>query len=128
VTTSFLAALRSLGAALLGYLLFAAPSYAIFRVSGQDPHAKAPIAFMAVAVITGMLFACIGGYVAALIAGRRPIAHASATALLLAGGATASLVSTAAQGGAIWSQVAALLLMAPSTVGGGWLRARARRS
>jgi len=42
---------------------------------------------------------------------------------LLAAGAVASLASTLGHG-AVWSQVAALTLMAPSAVLGGWFRAR----
>ena len=119
-----IALLRSVIAVFIGYVLFAGPSFAIFRVTGQDPHAPAAFSFMALSALGGMFFAAIGGFVAGAIAGRRPIAHGFATALLLAAGATASLVSTLDHGGAIWSQVAALVLMAPSAVAGGLLRAR----
>jgi hypothetical protein len=42
---------------------------------------------------------------------------------LLATGAGVSLASTLGRG-AVWSQVAALALMAPAAVVGGWLRSR----
>ena len=119
-----IALLRSIAAVLIGYVLFAAPSFAIFRITGRDPHAPAAFSFMALSTLGGMVFAGIGGFVASAIAGRRPIAHALATALLLAAGATASLVQTLDQRGAIWSQVAALVLMAPCAVVGGWLWSR----
>lgn len=119
-----IALLRSIIAVLAGYVLFAAPSFAIFRITGQDPHAPATFSFMALSTLGGMVFAGIGGFVAGAIAGRRPTAHAIATALLLAAGATASLVHTLDQHAAIWSQLAALLLMAPSAVVGGWLWSR----
>ena len=45
-------------------------------------------------------------------------------ATLLAAGAVASLASTLGHG-VVWSQVAALTLMVPSAVLGGWFRARA---
>jgi uncharacterized membrane protein YfcA len=93
-------------------------------MTGQDPHAAAAIAFVLSSSLAGMLFAGIGGFVSAMIAGRRPMAHAIATALLLAAGATASLISTLAHSGAIWSQVAALAVMAPCAIAGGWLRSR----
>ena len=48
---------------------------------------------------------------------------AVAVAAVLALGATASLAGTIGHG-AIWSQVAALVVMAPAAVLGGWLRAR----
>jgi hypothetical protein len=61
--------------------------------------------------------------VAAWLAGRRPVAHAVATAIVLAVGAGASLVATLGHG-AIWTQVAALACMAPAVVVGGWLRSK----
>ena len=117
------AILRSIAAVLVGYVVFAASSFAVFRLSGHAPHAPAPVPFMLLAIASGVVFAALGGYVAGSLAGRRPLAHAVAMAALLAAGATASLVSTLGHG-AIWTQVAALTLMAPSAVLGGWLRAR----
>ncbi len=118
-----LAFLRSVIAVVIGYMVFAASAFAIFRISGQAPHALASVSFMTLSIASGMLFAVIGGYVAAWIAGRRAIAHAGAMAALLAVGASVSLASTLGHG-EIWSQVAALTLMAPCAVVGGWIRAR----
>jgi hypothetical protein len=110
----------------VGYVVFAASSFAMFRLSGRAPHAPAPAAFVVWTVLAGAAFAMAGGYVAGWVAGRRPVAHAVAMALVLAAGAAVSLASTLGRG-AVWSQVAALLLMAPSAVLGGWWRARAVR-
>ncbi len=110
-------------AVFVGYVIFAALSFAIFRVSGQAPHAAAPMSFMALSIVSGMLFACAGGYAAGVIAGRNPQAHGVAVSVLLAIGAGVSLAATLGHG-SVWSQVAALLLMAPSAVAGGWFRAR----
>lgn len=118
-----LALFRSIIAVLLGYAIFAVSSFALFRVTGHDPHAPASVTFMMVTVVEGIVFASAGGYVAAWIAGRRPVAHAVAVAVLLALGAAASLAATLGHG-AVWTQVTALLFMAPSAVVGGWWRAR----
>jgi hypothetical protein len=118
-----LALLRSIGGVLVGYALFAVSAFALFRVTGHDPHAPASAAFMLVTVIEGVVFATAGGYVAGWIAGRRPVAHAVAVAAVLATGAVASLVATLGHG-SVWTQVTALLCMAPSAVLGGWWRAR----
>jgi putative membrane protein (TIGR04086 family) len=67
--------------------------------------------------------ALLGGYVAAWLAKRRPLAHGFAVAAVLALGAAISLLSTLGKG-AIWSQVAALVIMAPCAAIGGWLRAK----
>ena len=69
----------------------------------------------------GMIFALVGGYVAAWLARRRPLAHGIAVAAVLALGAAISLVSTLGNG-AVWSQAAAIVLMAPCAGLGGWLR------
>jgi hypothetical protein len=74
-------------------------------------------------IAIGVIAAFIGGYVAARLAGRRPLAHGVAVALVLALGASVSLLKTLGHG-AIWSQVAALSLMAPSAFFGGFARAR----
>jgi hypothetical protein len=67
--------------------------------------------------------ALLGGYVAAWLAKRRPLAHGFAVTAVLALGAAISLLSTLGKG-AIWSQVAALVIMAPCAAIGGWLRAK----
>jgi len=115
--------LRSIGAVVCGYLLFAISAFAFFQISGQPPHQDAPPALMFGSIAVGVIAAFLGGYVAAWLAGRRPLAHGVVVALVLALGATVSLLSTLGHG-AIWSQLAALLLMAPSAVFGGWVRAR----
>jgi hypothetical protein len=120
---NLIALLRSVVAVLLGYIVFASSAFALFRLSGQAPHEVVSVPFMLVSIASGVVFALTGGYIAGWIAGRRPRAHGVAMAALLALGAGVSLASTLGHG-AVWSQVAALTLMAPSAVLGGWLRAR----
>jgi len=112
---------RSLVAVLVGYFIFAGSAFAFFRFSGQPPHQPAPLPVMLASIAVGTVFAFLGGYVAARIAPRRPLAHGVAVAGVMALGAAVSLISTLGHG-AIWSQVAALVLMAPSAVVGGWVR------
>jgi hypothetical protein len=119
-----LSLLRSVVAVIVGYIIFAASAFAVFRLSGRAAHADAPLSFMAITIVAGIMFALLGGYVAAWLAGRAPRAHGLAVAAILAVGAAVSLASTVGHG-AIWSQVAALLLMAPSAALGGLLRSRA---
>ena len=116
-------ALRSIGSVFLGYLVFALSAFAFFQMSGQAPHAPAPLPVMLGSTLVGVVFALIGGYLAAALAGRRPAAHGYAVAVILALGAVVSLASTIGHG-AIWSQLAALVFMAPSAAAGGWIRAR----
>src|SRR5262245_7812936 len=113
-----IALLRSLAAVLLGYAVFAASAFAVFRLSGHNPHAPASVPFMLGTIASGVVFATAGGYVAGWLAGRRPLVHAVALAVVILAGAAASLASTLGHG-AVWSQVAALALMAPAAVLGG---------
>lgn len=115
--------LRSIASVVLGYLLFAVAAFLFFRFSGRPPHAAAPLSVMAASTCVGVVAAFAGGYVAAHLAGREPFAHGVAVAVVLAAGAIASLAGTVGHG-AIWSQVAALALMAPGAAAGGWVRAR----
>jgi hypothetical protein len=117
------AVVRSIVAVVVGYLVFALSVFAFFQVSGQAPHQVAPVSVMLASSAFGVVSALLGGYVAAWLAGRRPMRHGGAVAVVLAVGALVSLLSTFGKG-AIWSQVAALVLMAPSAIFGGWLRAK----
>ena len=114
---------RSVFAVVLWYFIFASCAFAFFWISGQPPHEVAPLPVMLESIALGMVAALLGGYVAARLAGRRPLLHGLAVATVLAIGAAFSLLATLGKG-AIWSQVAALVLMAPCAVAGGWLRAR----
>jgi hypothetical protein len=116
---------RSVLAVVVGYFIFAFSAFAFFQVSGQPPHQAAPAPVMLESIVIGMASALIGAYAAARLAGRRPFAHGLAVATVLALGAAISLFATLGKG-AIWSQVAALTLMVPSAVLGGWLRSRQR--
>jgi hypothetical protein len=114
--------LRSIGAVIVGYLVFGVSAAAVFPLTGHDPHAPASPMFMFGMVVYGAVFAALGGYVAALIAGRRPRAHALAVGVLIALGSTVSLI--ASESDARWSQLAALVLMAPAAALAGMLRRR----
>lgn len=114
--------LRSIAAVLAGYVIFAVPGFAVFQLSGQKAHAAASYGFMLLATVCGVAFAMAGGYAAGWLAGRRPVSHGLAVALLIALGATVSLIATLGHG-AIWSQVTALVFMAPAAAIGGWLGA-----
>lgn len=115
--------LRSIIAVLFGYLIFAVMAFSFFRISGQAPHQTAPMLVMLGSIVVGAAGALLGGYVAAFIAGWRPLAHGVAVAVVLAAGATASLASTVGHG-SVWSQIAALMVMAPCAIVGGWFRAK----
>jgi hypothetical protein len=114
---------RSILVVIVGYAIFAVSAGALFRLTGQDPHGEASVPFMVGATVYGVAFALLGGYVSGWIARRRPLAHGVAVAVLLALGAGVSLFFTLGKAH-VWSQVAALVAMAPAAAFGGWLRGR----
>jgi hypothetical protein len=115
--------LRSIGGIAAGYLVFAGSAALLFQLSGQEPHAPSSAAFKIGSVVWGCVFALVAGFLTGHIAGRRPSVHAGVVALLIAAGALVSLV-LAPGDGARWSQLAALLLMAPCAWVGGALARR----
>jgi hypothetical protein len=113
--------IRSVIAIIVGYFVFAVSAALLFSISGRDPHDAVPAWFLVTSVLYGCAFAALGGYLAALIARRKAFKHAAILTIVIGAGALVSLLSRPGKG-AIWSQAAALLLMAPSAMAGGYFR------
>jgi hypothetical protein len=107
---------RSVVAVIFGYAVFAASAVLLFQITKRDPHTPQSLAFMLFAVVYGIIFAGLGGLLAARIAPRKGGHHAAYVTLIIALGATISLVARPGAG-STWSQWTALLLMAPSAWG-----------
>jgi len=118
---------RSVIAVAVGCVVFSASALALFRISGQDPHSPADVSFMAASVAYGIFFAALAGFLAAWLAKRWEFEHSLAVACLIAVGGAISLLTRPAQG-AMWTQLAALLVMAPSAMLGGYMRLRQIRA
>jgi uncharacterized oligopeptide transporter (OPT) family protein len=119
--------MRVFSGVVLGYLLFEVLWRAIFRVTQTDPHAPASISFKFGAVIFGMLFALLAGYIASFIGGRPHFIAAWIAAGLLALTAVVIMIDKVVA----WPQMTQLFFMAPAVVVGGWayvLRRRAQAS
>jgi hypothetical protein len=115
---------RSVFAVIAGYLVFGLSAVLLFQVIGIDPHAEASLGFKIFSILWGIAFALGAGFFAARLSPARPLLHASVVAGLVAVAASVSLVGAS---GAKWSQLAALLLMTPSVVLGGWVGASCER-
>jgi len=113
--------IRSVVAMIVGYFVFAVSAVLLFSLSGRDPHDAVPAWFLVTSILYGCAFAALGGYLAAVIAGRKAFQHAAILTIVIGAGALVSLLSRPGKG-AIWSQLAALLLMAPSAMMGGYFR------
>ncbi len=116
---------RAVGA-IVGYAIFAAAAFLLFRLSGRDPHAAQPAAFIVVSVGYGMFFAALGGYASAVSGGGNARVQSGLVAGLIALGAIVSLLA-GSNGGSMWSRLAALFLMAPSAMLGALVRAKRKR-
>ncbi len=114
--------LRSAGAVVAGYFVFAASAVLLFQLSGRDPHAPAPLPFEIASGVWGAVFALVGGWLAAHVSVRRPATHAAVVAAVIAAGAAGSMLAD--PGAAHWTQLAALVVMAPCAWLGGVLAAR----
>jgi hypothetical protein len=117
--------MRVLFGILAGDVLFAVLTAAMFKLLGRDPHAPADTQFMAATAALGVLFAIAGGYLAATVARTAPVFAGLGVAVLIAGGAIASAII--ARPASMWSQVAAVALLAPAAILGGFVRGRTHR-
>ena len=115
---------RSLVAVAAGYFVFAVSAVLLFQLSGRQPHAPAPLSFEVAAVVWGAVFAMVGGWLAAHVSVRRPAVHGAIVAGVIAVGAVASMLAD--RGGAMWTQIAAVVVMAPCACLGGVLAAKQR--
>jgi nitrate/nitrite transporter NarK len=112
--------LRTIIGIIVGYLIFAVTAFFLFRLTHVDPHAPASLTFEVFAIVYGVIFAALGGYVGSAIGGKHALWVAFTIAAIMAAGAAASLMAT----GVSWSPVSALVCMVPAAVAGGWLRLR----
>ncbi|MBE9461427.1 hypothetical protein ACFP1I_01505 [Dyadobacter subterraneus] len=108
--------IRKFISVVVGYAIFVVSSLALFRFSGQRPHADAPILFMIFTAIYGVIFSFLAGLVTQFIAGVKDLKLNYILAFILAGFAAFSMFKSE---GNHWTQILAILIFAPVTVLGG---------
>lgn len=119
--------LRTALGIIIGDLIFVGSAVLLFYLPRVDPHAPTSFGFMAFSIAYGVGFALLSGFVAGLISRRRDLITGMMLALIIAVPALISMLKPG--GGALWSQISALVLMAPSGVVGDWIRlSRLRKS
>lgn len=106
-----------------GYLIFAGSAVLLFQLTQVDPHSPAAVGIELLIIVYGIAFALLGGFVAGKIARRADMNCGIALALVIALGATISMIARPGAG-ALWTQTAALLLFAPASLVGNWMRKR----
>ena len=112
-------------AVVAGYLIFAVSAVLLFHLTNIDPHSPAALAFKAFTLAYGFAFAFLSGFVAGRIGRRTDLVCGIALALVIALGATISMIARPGAG-ALWTQTAALMLFAPASLAGDWTRRRRR--
>ena len=113
--------LRSLAAPIAGYAAVAIGTTIVFTLV-HGINLQAPQSHLIVGVPGIMLAGMVGGWIAAWIGGRRPIAHAASVLILLAADSTTVLFFRHRRDPLWFGLLSALGLMA-ATVAGGILRA-----
>lgn len=99
-----------------GYAIFVITSLALFKLSGNDPHADPALMFVILTIIYGAVFSFIAGLVAQLIARTKELTINYVLAFIIAGFAAFSLFKST---GNHWTQIIAILIFAPMSVVGG---------
>lgn len=115
--------MRTLLGVIVGYLIFAVIAFLTFRLTGHDPHLpreQISTSFIIISIVVGVVAALIGGYISAVIARNKLAPRLVATVIILL-----ALVSVAfSNGKSLWSQLSAIILMAPAANIGGVLARR----
>lgn len=113
-------------AVVAGYLIFAISAVLLFHLTNIDPHSPAALGFKALTMAYGAAFAFLSGFVAGRIGRRTDLVCGIALALVIALGATISMIARPGAG-ALWTQTAALMFFAPASLAGDWTRRRRRK-
>jgi len=108
--------IRNILSILAGYVIFVITSLALFKLSGQDPHADPTTIFVILTVIYGAAFAFVAGLITQLIAKTKNITPNYVLCFIIAGFATFSLFKTT---GNHWTQLLAIFIFAPISILGG---------
>lgn len=93
---------KRIGGVIAGYVIFVVSSLLLFKLSGQKPHAQAPISFQVITVLYGVIFSFLSGVVVQLIAKDKTLTLNYVLGLIMAGFATFSFFKTE---GSHWTQV-----------------------
>lgn len=108
--------IRKVAGIIAGYAIFVITSLALFKLSGQDPHAEATTGFQILTALYGVVFSFLCGLVVQLIAKTNTLTLNYILAVIIAGFATFSLIQS---DGSRWTQLLAIFAFAPVSVLGG---------
>jgi hypothetical protein len=121
-----LGALRSLGAALSGYVAIIVSTTVGFGSLGGIVHLAAPLRLHLLATAVAIVSGLLGGMVAAWVGGRLPIQHALGAAAFVAA-ETIVLLSAMPSADPLWFDLLGAATLFTATVAGGFLWGIRRR-
>jgi hypothetical protein len=113
--------IRNILSIITGYLIFAVSSIVLFILTEHKPHGEASVAFKIVTVAYGVFFSVVAGFVLQLIAQQKTLTLNYILAVVIFLFATISLVTAT---GTHWTQLSAMIIFAPVSVLGGYLKLR----
>jgi len=108
---------RQISGVIAGYFIFVVSSLALFKFSGIEPHATAPLQIMVLTAIYGAGFSFLSGIISQYISNTNTLKTNYILALILAGFATFSYFKAS---GSHWTQLLAIFIFAPASILGGW--------
>ena len=121
--------MRTLLGVIVGYLIFGVSAFLMFRLTGHyphGPHEQPSTGFVVISIVVGIVAAVIGGWVAAAISGKRVAATIVAVVIAVLAVLSGIVTITMMHGQGLWSNLAAVALMAPAAqIGGALAKKRA---
>jgi hypothetical protein len=113
--------IRNILSVIVGYLIFAVSSVLLFTLTSHKPHGDASTTFKIATIIYGVFFSVIAGFVVQLIAKQKTLTLNYILALVIFLFAAISLITAT---GTHWTQLFAMLIFAPVSVLGGYIKNR----
>lgn len=111
--------IRNILGIIAGYLVFAISAVLWFNLTGHPPHEAAPLIFEVETLLYGLFFSLLAGLILQLIVTRHTLGMNYILAAVIFIGALTSLLFS---GGSHWTQWMTLVIFAPASVLGGYLR------
>ena len=108
--------IRKILSIIAGYAIFVITALALFKFSGQQPHADPKFTFVILTAIYGAVTSFIAGLVTQIISRTKNLAINYILAIVIAGFAMFSLFKS---GGNHWTQLLAIFIFAPASIVGG---------
>jgi hypothetical protein len=108
--------IRKILSVLAGYAIFVVTSLALFKISGQKPHADPTMLFVLLTAAYGIVFSFVSGLVTQLLSRTLQLNINYILGLILAGFAAFSLFKS---DGNHWTQYLAIFIFAPASILGG---------